>query len=57
MRFCVCHDASLHGNMSGLGAYMSASMAQGDFLNARMLSKGYRLVPANTITNGTDFPK
>jgi hypothetical protein len=45
------------GNMSGLGTFMSASIAQGDYLNACMLSKGYRRVPANTVTNGTAFPK
>jgi hypothetical protein len=44
-------------NMSGLGAFMSASIAQGDFFNACMLGKGYRQVRANTVTNGADFPK
>jgi hypothetical protein len=44
-------------NMNGIGVFMSASIAQGDFLNACMLGKGYRQVPANTITNGSDFPK
>jgi hypothetical protein len=44
-------------NMNGIGAFMSASIAQGDFLNACMLGKGYRQVRANSVTNGTDFPK
>lgn len=44
-------------NMSGLGAYMSTSIAQGDFLSSCMLSKGYRQVRANTVTNYMDFPK
>jgi hypothetical protein len=43
-------------NMSGLGVFMSAQIAQGDLLNACMLSKGYQPVPIKTVTNAASFP-
>lgn len=43
-------------NMNGIGVFMSASIADGNFLNACMLSKGYQPVPAKTVTNASSFP-
>jgi hypothetical protein len=44
-------------NMNGIGVYMSTQIAQGNFLQACMESKGYVIVPAKTVTNGAAYPR
>lgn len=42
--------------MNGIGIYLSAQIAQGDFINACMTSKGYQPVPARAVTNAASYP-
>src|SRR5207244_1545130 len=50
-------DTTVGSQMNGLGVFMSAQIAQGNFLNACMTSKGYLPVSAKTVTNASSFPR